>query len=107
MFSTSDPEMHSQYRRVVSNAFSRKSVLAYEQHIWERAFIMSRQLQAHYTHTESCIDLTKLFRCFALDVVTKYTYGESFDALLKPGFDEPLLEAFDKFGPASFFVGGF
>jgi hypothetical protein len=107
MFSTSDRELHSQYRRVVSNAFSRKSVIAYEQHIWERAFIMSRHLRAHYTHTESCLDLTKLFRCFALDVVTKYTYGESFDALLKPGFDETLLEAFDKFGPASIFVSGF
>lgn len=107
MFSTSDPELHSQYRRVVSNAFSRKSVLAYEQHIWERAFIMSRQLRAHYTHREPWLDLTKLFRCFALDVVSKYTYGESFDALLKPGFDETLLEAFDKFAPASFFVGSF
>lgn len=66
---------------------------------------MSRQLRTHYTHTKSHLDLTKLFRCLALDVVTEYTYGESFESLLKSGFDEPLLDAFDKFGPASYFVG--
>ena len=66
---------------------------------------MSRQLRAQYTRAQSHLDLTKVFRCLALDVVTEYTYGESFESLLKPGFDEPLLDAFDKFGPASFFVG--
>ena len=100
VFSTSNPEDHSQYRRLLSNSFSRKSILVFEKHIWEKASLWSVLLQRDLT----VVDLTKLFRCFALDVVSEFIYGESFGALLKPRFEEELLDAFDKFSPASYFV---
>lgn len=65
---------------------------------------MSERLRHEFGNSGRLVDLTKMFRCFALDVVSKFTYGESFDALLKPEFSEELLDVFDKFAPASFFV---
>ena len=65
---------------------------------------MSTQLRRHNVKSGRELDLTKMFRCYALDAVSNFTYGESFDALLKPDFEETLLEAFDKFATASFFV---
>lgn len=104
IFSTTDPKLHSEFRRLISNGFSRKSVLAYEHHIWETAFTMLGRIQQDCEANAGLIDLTKVFRCYALDVVSKFTYGSSFEALTDTRSSDQLLEAFDKFSAASFFV---
>ena len=103
MFSTSDPKQHTHYRRQLSNHFARKSILSFERTIWESSTVLRKQL-ALYGTRGAVVDLTKMGRCLALDVVSQFAYGESSNALLKSGFHEELLDVIDGFSPVSHFV---
>lgn len=103
IFTAIDPADHSLFRRLVSRAFSRKSILEFEPEIHEIAQEMSSLLQQQ-SRAGAPVDITKLFRSLALDFITRFTYGGSLNALKAPDMNEPLLEAFDQFATSNFLV---
>lgn len=50
------------------------------------------------------VELSKMFRSLTLDVISKFVYKESFGSLLIRKCQDDLLNAFDRFQPANFFV---
>ncbi|PVH70738.1 cytochrome P450 [Cadophora sp. DSE1049] len=100
VFSTSSGAYHSQLRRLQSNSFARNQILAYEPHVWKNIKILSSTIAECYCDSE-VLDLTFAFRSFALDVITTFSYGESFNALRAPQFKEPLLESIDFLVPSN------
>ncbi|OQU99446.1 hypothetical protein CLAIMM_05077 [Cladophialophora immunda] len=106
VFTVSSSVEHGYHRRLLSGGFARKKVLEFEPEIWKLATRLTTLLDDDYV-SGRLVDLTKLFRSFALDVVSRFSFGESYGALSRPDLDEPLLDAFDKFGRASFLLMNF
>lgn len=106
IFTAQDPADHSVFRRLVSRAFSRKSILEFEPEIHKIAQEMVSVLSRH-ARAGAPIDITKVFRSLALDFITNFTYGGSMNALQRPDLDEPLLDAFDQFAISNFLVRTF
>jgi cytochrome P450 len=103
IFTTSSPSDRARYRRLPSHGFSRQEVLVYQAQIWKTVKIMAVIL-GHECATGAPIELSKMFCSLALDVISKFVYGESFGSLLIPKFQDDVLEAFDRFQSANFFV---
>jgi cytochrome P450 len=103
VFTTSSPSDHARYRRLLSHGFSRQEVLMYQAQVWKTVEIMTAVLGDECT-TGAPIELSKMFRSLTLDVISMFVYGESFGSLLIPSFKDDVLEAFDRFQLANFFV---
>ena len=71
--------------------------------LWQNAYELIAILTDEWTHG-GAVDIVKMCRSYTLDVVSAFEYGKSFGALQVPKFEEPLLDAFDDFGPATYFV---
>ncbi|OAP56447.1 hypothetical protein AYL99_09626 [Fonsecaea erecta] len=106
LFTVPSSAEHGYHRRLLSGGFSRKRVLEFEPEIWKLATSLTTLVDDQYVSGRP-VDLTKLFRSFALDVVSRFSFGESYGALSRPDVDEPLLDAFDQFGRASFLLMNF
>ncbi|KIX96549.1 uncharacterized protein Z520_07815 [Fonsecaea multimorphosa CBS 102226] len=106
VFTVSDAVEHGYHRRLLSGGFARKKVLEFEPEIWKVVTRLMTLVDDEYASGRP-VDLTKLCRSFALDVVSCYSFGESYGALWRPTLDEPLLAAFDRFGRASFLLMNF
>ena len=104
MFTTSDRVQHAQMRRLMSRSFTRNQILSYEPKFWDKAKLLSGIIAEQYDNGEA-LDFVFAFRCLALDVISTFIFGESFNALYSPRFREPILEAFDNFVPANIYVG--
>ncbi|KAI7968520.1 hypothetical protein EIK77_006539 [Talaromyces pinophilus] len=100
-FQTAEPREHSTLRRLISKPFSKKSVLEFEPHIWESIDTLSTVLRQN-SETNTFFDLSKMSRCLSLDFITKFTYGESTEAVKSPDFHEDILDAFDSFSISNF-----
>ncbi|KAK7897458.1 hypothetical protein LTR67_005347 [Exophiala xenobiotica] len=101
MFTAIDPHEHSFCRRLVSRAFSRKSVLEFEPAIHETVQAALSIIEQQ-TKAGAPVDIVKVFRSLALDFITRFTYGGSVNALQVPGLNAPLLDAFDQFATSNF-----
>lgn len=103
VFTVSSSADHSYHRRLLSGGFARKKVLEFEPEVWKLITKMTNLINDEYASGKP-VDLTKLFRSLTLDVVSCFSFGESYEALSRPALDEPLLDAFDKFSRASYLV---
>ena len=103
MFTTPDPVIHSRARRLMSAGFSRSAVMKTEPMLWEKAYELLAILKDEWSRG-AAIDIVKMSRSYTMDVVSAFEYGKALGALQVPGFKEPLLDAFDDFGPATYFV---
>lgn len=104
VFSVSDPTEHAYFRRQLSSQFARRTLLSFETQLWEHAFVLLKQL-SFQAKNGMTVDLVKMGRCLAMDVISKYQYGDSSNALLKPAFHEELLDVIEGFAPINHFVG--
>jgi hypothetical protein len=105
VFSVSDTTQHAYFRRQVSSLFSRKNVLTFERNLWEHAKALSKQLAVCTSDgTLVGLGLVKMDKCMALGVVSKFQYGDSSNALMKPGFQDEILETIEGFSPSNHFV---
>lgn len=104
VFTVSDPTEHAYFRRQLSSQFARKTLLSFETQLWEHAYVLLKQLSLQATNG-MVVDLVKMGRCLAMDVISKYQYGDSSNALLKPAFHEELLDVIEGFAPINHFVG--
>jgi hypothetical protein len=91
-------------RRLVSRPFSRTNILDFETEIYASINELL-SVVAERSAAKSVVDLSKMFRCLALDFITNFTYGESMHTVQTPDFDESILEAFDQFAVSNFLVG--
>ncbi|KAH8721521.1 cytochrome P450 [Phaeosphaeriaceae sp. PMI808] len=103
LFSTADRQEHSTLRRNVSSSFSKRNTLEYEPFIRQTLATLSGVL---YKSCEagSSFDLAKMTRCLALQYITRFAFNQNWDTVKTPGFNEPLLDAFDTFSSRSFVV---
>jgi hypothetical protein len=88
---------------LVSRPFSRKSILEFEPQIWDSTKELTEVLRQTYA-TDAVFDLSKMSRCLSLDFITKFTYGESMEAVRAPGFHDDILDAFDSFAVSNYLV---
>ncbi|PVH72215.1 cytochrome P450 [Cadophora sp. DSE1049] len=94
MFTTCDVEMHSILRRLFSHAFSRTSVVNFQDMINEhidRALESASLLIAN----GQPVPTYNMAASFTLDTISRICFGDSVEALKRPNFDHPLIESMD------------
>lgn len=102
-FQSTDQAEHAVLRRLVSRPFSRSNVLDFEPEIYASINELL-SVVAEKSVAKLAVDLSKMFRCLALDFITNFTYGESMHTVKTPDFNESILEAFDQFAVSNFLV---
>ncbi|KAK7464376.1 hypothetical protein VKT23_006543 [Stygiomarasmius scandens] len=86
-FGTWDPVFHRKRKDTMNPLFSRRAILKLESSIQEK---VDRLIQILLPTREE-IDLFCAFRCFSLDVVYDYTFGEDAGAISYPFFRHPII----------------
>ncbi|KAK2030547.1 cytochrome P450 4A10 [Colletotrichum zoysiae] len=104
IFTELDPRVHSAHSRLLAPAFSQSRVTAMDAQrlLWDKCNAMLQGLRKNVgskrAHDgESCqtgtMSLTRVFRSFALDIVTTWTFGHCEESL--SSFHSDLFEVFD------------
>ena len=90
-------------RRLISRPFAKKSIFEFEPQIRASLDQLSTVL-ATKAKQGSAFDLSKMSRCLSLDYISKFVYGECLESVNSPGFQDPILDAFDSFVVSNFLV---
>ncbi|KAL0930039.1 cytochrome P450 4A10 [Colletotrichum truncatum] len=105
IFTELDPFTHTAHARLLTPAFSQTRVTAPDAQrlVWDKCNAMVQGIRKHLTGEQSrengfsksttTVGLNSVFRSFALDVVTTWTFGHCADSL--PSFHSELFEIFD------------
>jgi hypothetical protein len=87
MIGTVDHELHRKRRSYIANFFSKKAITDLEPVVQSKVDTLVKKLKEAHRSGEK-LDGVIMFGALAADVVTHYSYGESFEELNKPGFGE-------------------
>jgi len=82
---TVDHELHRQRRGYISNLFSKKAISSLEPVIQSKVNLLVEKLKEAHKRGEKLAGVF-VFGALTCDVVTHFSYGESFNELEKPGF---------------------
>lgn len=94
MASTNDHETHRLRRSVLSNFFSKRSVLNLESVIQEKVDMLKERFARSFQE-EQVLNLPPVFAALTADVITHYCHGESRGYLIAPDFKNDHMEALD------------
>ncbi|KAK1985262.1 cytochrome P450 4A10 [Colletotrichum cereale] len=95
IFTELDPSTHASHLRLLAPAFSQARLSTKEAQalLWEKCKAMVRGIEQKENEGAVAISLTGVFRSFALDVVTMWTFGRCANSL--GTFHSDLFEVFD------------
>ncbi|KAH7407469.1 cytochrome P450 [Cadophora sp. MPI-SDFR-AT-0126] len=94
MFTTCDAELHSILRRLFSHAFSRTSVIGFQDKINEHINIALESVSALSAEGQP-VRTYDMAASFTLDTISRLCFGNSVKALSRPTFDHPLIDSLD------------
>jgi cytochrome P450 len=104
LFTMTEREAHLKDKKLMSNAFSRASILNFEEVMASKVQILMVRLR-QYVEANKPLPLMNAFRCLTLDTITEFCYGEPMGALHAENLDIPLFGSFDLATKAIIFVG--
>jgi cytochrome P450 len=90
LFSSADKEWHRNVRRAVSSAFALSTLIQYEPLVTETIAEFVHAIETRIVGklgSEGLVDFSKWANYFALDVISKLTFGSPY-GLLKTGRDD-------------------
>ncbi|KAK7905460.1 hypothetical protein LTR67_000182 [Exophiala xenobiotica] len=94
LFTMTERKAHLKDKKLMSNAFSRASILNFEEVMASKVQTLMVRL-GQYVEANKPLPLMNAFRCLTLDTITEFCYGEPMGALYVENFDTPLFESFD------------
>lgn len=75
LFSTTDNDFHSRFRRGVNAAFSMSAIVQYEQFVDNTTRLLLEQTEKLYARTGAACDFTTWLQFYAFDVIGEITYS--------------------------------
>ncbi|PWW73869.1 cytochrome P450 [Tuber magnatum] len=93
-FATIDIDLHRQKRSLLNPMFSKRGILDTEFFIKEKIELLCRRMK-EYEAEDKIFNCHEGFAAMAVDIVTEFAYGKSYDVLNSPGFSCRAFAAFD------------
>ncbi|KAG0651719.1 Cytochrome P450 monooxygenase [Hyphodiscus hymeniophilus] len=92
---TAPHALHKIRRKALNPFFSKSQISALWPYIVEKSERLCSVVEESYCDDAKPLYLTRAIGCFALDVVTEYSFGKTFNHLDKPGFESELITVLD------------
>lgn len=90
---TADHDLHKRRRGAIANHFSKKSIQNLEPLIQSKANRLAERIQGHYARNEP-FNLSGAFAALTMDVISRYSFGESVGSLEKEDYGIKWIEYF-------------
>ncbi|GAM90224.1 hypothetical protein ANO11243_082660 [Dothideomycetidae sp. 11243] len=97
LFSTTDEEYHSRYRRCVNNAFAMSSLVSYEPFIDSTTSVYIQKTKEFYIDNPTSCNFSKWLQYFAFDVIGELTWSKRLGYIERDEDVDGVVEAIGKF----------
>ncbi|OIW25223.1 cytochrome P450-like protein [Coniochaeta ligniaria NRRL 30616] len=92
LFSTTDNDFHSQFRRCVNSAFSMSALVQYEPFVDNTTKLFLKQTESIYVGNPEGCDFTRWLQFYAFDVIGEITYSKRHGFIEKNEDVEGIVE---------------
>ncbi|KAJ7577965.1 cytochrome P450 [Mycena floridula] len=96
-FASVDPRQAKIRREMISGLFSRRAIQKLEPVV--RGVVENLITQLRQYHGGQPVNLHRAFKSATLEIIGRYCFAQSNDAVTNPGFNHPILSNFEAFAP--------